>query len=247
MEGGTQEWYEQSFIYEEHVPRRVKYWAYSEALSVPSQSVFDVGCGVGNFLYWAQQSGKQVAGADFNRQSIEIAKKHLGLTDVYVGDVHSLNLQKRFDLVTLFEVLEHISDPVGTLVSLKRYISEDGHLAVSVPCYQRWPRLFDETADFPPHHLTLWTPKALKSCMEQAGYQVVSVKPKPLDVFDFGAHLKWRLKRMLIAGKPKAGASSPLVLAALPLTVTALRPLSWLMRVHPKAGGFTLVGIAKLR
>jgi SAM-dependent methyltransferase len=252
MKAGSQVWYEQSPLYTVRRPNKIKYWASAQALKLPAQSVFDVGCGTGEFLYWAKQSGRRVGGCDFNRHNIEGARSVLGLSGLYVGDVNQLDSLEQFDLVTMFEVLEHLGEPVEVLRSLRGMIRPGGFLAVSVPCYERWPRLFDEEADYPPHHLTLWTPAALKACFERAGFEVDQIQRKPLQVTDIGGHLKWRLRRLLRPGlsqhKGKNGAAVSSVLTrGNGVFAALLAPVCWTMRLYSGAGSFTLFGVARPR
>lgn len=252
MVAGTESWYRQSDLYTRKKPNRIKYWASVQALALPGKSVFDVGCGTGEFLYWAMRSGRRVGGCDFNQQNIESARESLGLTGLHVGDANQLNLGERFDLVTLFEVLEHLADPVEALRSLRRFIQPGGRLAISVPCYERWPRLFDDYADSPPHHLTLWTPAALEACLQRAGFDVIGVQRKPLQVTDIGGHLKWRLRRVLRGNVPAPQSSAPtkapnILTKGNGLFAALLAPVCWSMRLYPRAGSFTLLGVAHPR
>lgn len=245
MRAATQGWYEQSDVYN-RTPHRVLHWNFAEALKLPGQYVFDVGCGKGEFLYWAQKDGRKVAGADFNRASIESARKEFGIQDLHVGDVAQLQLDRAYDLVTMFEVLEHLPDPVSAAAAVKRLVKKDGLFVVSVPSYQRWPRLFDDQIDSPPHHLTLWTPEALTACLSRAGFKLKKIRVKPLQAADLGSHMKMRLKRLLGRnGKSSGPRSYNAMTSANGIAAAALAPLCWTMRMYPPAGGYTLLAISQ--
>lgn len=85
------------------------------------KSVLDVGCGAGAFLDLAQRYGLKTAGCEMNRLAARKAKEkgHLmleGSLDQWNHQLHS-----SFDLICLFQVLEHIPDPVAFLIKLKDF------------------------------------------------------------------------------------------------------------------------------
>lgn len=235
----------------------------------PGAELLDVGCAEGHFLHLARKAGFQVTGLDFNPDGLEIARRVFGISSVYQYSVEELGGRfpgRLFDAITIFEVLEHTADPLHTIVSVNRLLKPGGQLFVSVPGARRWPRLFHPEVDTPPHHLTLWTEEALRRLLERAGFRVHAIEAKPLAGEDLGMHLKWRLVKLLRggasakalnaqtngrsfhpnggektkedhAGKPGAAQSDLMRRAAM----AGLAPLCGVLRLHPRAGGFTLL------
>jgi SAM-dependent methyltransferase len=261
-------WYLSSWLYglrEENTKldgrKRAVPWNFGQALSVlrpaASNELLDVGCAEGHFLWLAQEAGFNVTGLDFNPHSLQIAKEVFGISSVYQCSVEELARQfpcTSYDVVTLFEVLEHTADPFETLCSLNKVLKPGGQLCLSVPGFRRWPVLFHPVVDAPPHHLTLWTEEALQRLLGRAGFRVLTLRAKPLQVDDLGVHLKWRLQEVLrkfqrAPGGEMAGKNSSL--AAKPPELTrsqmvhrlakgGLAPICWALRFNPRAGGFTL-------
>ena len=267
MAAASSEWYGSSWFYKLReagaggirVERTVP-WNFAKALSVVApgrgRRLLDVGCAEGHFLFLARRAGFQVTGLDFNPVSLKIAKETFGIPLVYQCSVEELAERfpnASFDVVTLFEVLEHTADPFGTLRSLSKVMKPGASLLLSVPGLKRWPALFHPEVDSPPHHLTLWTEEALRKVVERAGLCVRFVEGKPLQVDDFAIHVKWRLRGLFSRPGPNAGnkrggnpppgaiSTSRMDSAAMrALAKGALSPVCALLRLYRRAGGFTL-------
>jgi len=142
--------------------------------------LLDVGCGSGRFLARAAALGYTVTGFDFNPVAVQVARSRFGLKDVYCASVEEFRVQnpgRRFDVVTAFEVLEHVEDPRGFLQTLFRWLRPGGFLALSVPYRDRWPRFgVDEAWDLPPHHLTWWSRRAMTEALHRTGFQVQAIR-----------------------------------------------------------------------
>jgi SAM-dependent methyltransferase len=78
-----------------------------------SGSLLDVGTGTGQFLSFARESFT-VIGTEVSESAVRIAKNKYGL-DVKQGQVEDIHFDTRFDVITLFHVLEHVPNPLSTL------------------------------------------------------------------------------------------------------------------------------------
>lgn len=143
--------------------------------------VLDVGCGFGAFVRFAVDLGLDAYGFDFNRDSIEIGRSSLGLEQrIVTGDIGNLQTlfetKGLFDLVTLFEVIEHVPDPTALIRNVRKRLKPSGLLALSCPNEDRWSpggRIF---VDYPPHHLTRWRPVTLRTFLEKEGFEYVGLE-----------------------------------------------------------------------
>ena len=239
-------------------------WNFAQALrrlgSGKGTKLLDVGCAEGHFLNLAGKAGYEVTGLDFNPVSVEIARKLLGVSTVYQYSVEELGDRfpgTQFDAVTIFEVLEHTADPYQTVRSIYKLLKPGGQLFLSVPGNRRWPRFFHPEVDAPPHHLTLWSEEALVRLLERAGLRVHGVEIKPLGAEDLGIHLKWRWYDALRKFRPKSSSDAPTdksnavagrqggrekraVGMGREFVRLGLSPICWVLRLNPRAGGFTL-------
>ena len=202
--------------------KRRKFWNHSQLLLEPlgRGELVDVGCGPGAFLARAQSVGYSVTGIDFDREAVEQARS-------VVGDhVYTLSLEeflektdRRYDVVTFFEVLEHMDNPLEFMSAIRRVLKDGGHIALSVPNRCRWSRAINVSyVDFPPHHLTRWDTVSLGNFLRQCGFDVVTLREQPLDIdgvlvplfLIMPTRIVWhRLGRWFSRGRSRAGATSP--------------------------------------
>ncbi|MBI3967946.1 MAG: class I SAM-dependent methyltransferase [Chloroflexi bacterium] len=95
--------------------------------------LLDVGCGSGDFLYGMRRRGWRTVGVELSPSTAEYARTRLAL-DVRTGELHEAKLRAAsFDAVTLWDVIEHVHDPVGVLRQIRELLGPDGVLAMSTP------------------------------------------------------------------------------------------------------------------
>jgi SAM-dependent methyltransferase len=149
-------------------------WYHRAALDnmpVKSGSVLDVGCGNGAFVAAATARGYEAWGIDFSEKAIEAGRKHFGLKRLYHASTQELAERfgtQRFDVVTAFEVLEHMDDARSFVRELVALTAPGGYVIVSVPNRERRPRLLNE-GDLPPHHFTRWNADAVRRFLNDNG------------------------------------------------------------------------------
>jgi SAM-dependent methyltransferase len=123
--------------------------------------ILDVGCGSGSFLDLAKQAGYETCGIELNGQAA--AKARAGGHVVFEQLLHELNLTQTgeaFDLITLFQVLEHLSDPVGVLKQASALLKPGGFISIAVPSVEGIYRLIPfDPHQWPPHHVSRWRRK----------------------------------------------------------------------------------------
>ncbi|MGH9735914.1 MAG: class I SAM-dependent methyltransferase [Candidatus Acidiferrales bacterium] len=144
--------------------------------------LIDLGCGTGNFLAAARDAGFDVTGIEFDHAAVRFAQQHYGLTEVFAlhpEQFRKSRPQEYFDVVTFFEVLEHQDKPRQFLNLAKDLLASRGFLALSVPNRCRWQKGV-EPLDYPPNHLTRWSPKALRNLLESEGFEILSMRQEPL-------------------------------------------------------------------
>lgn len=130
--------------------------------------VLDVGCFNGFFVKKLLSLGYDALGVDFNKSAIAYGQEKLGLgMRVSTQTLEELFVQgKRFDVITLFEVLEHLPDAKTFLGEVTKLLKKGGVLILSTPnnkmCWR--PAL-----DYPPHHLSRFTTKSLEGYLSQLG------------------------------------------------------------------------------
>jgi SAM-dependent methyltransferase len=167
-------------------------WEYEQALAHlrSGDRVLDVGCGAGFFLELVRGAGGVAVGVEPSARARGSAlARGLDVRDVDIvaaGD----ELDSGFDLVSAFQVLEHVRDPVGFATALRERLRPGGALVIAVPNAQgslRWVR--DAPSEIPPHHLTRWSPSSIDALALALGLDLQHVALQPLERLHFG-HLE---------------------------------------------------------
>jgi len=95
--------------------------------------LLDVGCGTGLFLAVARRRGWETFGIDECVEATEHARSHFEL-EVLDGDFHAIAERgERFDVITMWDIIEHARDPVGLLASAKDLLAPGGVMGISTP------------------------------------------------------------------------------------------------------------------
>ncbi len=138
--------------------------------------LLDVGCGVGAFCQAAKLHGFEVAGIDVSATAVAEGQAR-GDVPLRVATLEEVvGAGERYDVVTAFEVLEHLSDPVAFLSEARKLLGPGGHLFATVP---RWdsPTVHEATRPdwLPPIHVSFFTAAALAEAGRRAGFPSVEV------------------------------------------------------------------------
>jgi hypothetical protein len=142
-----------------------------------------VGCGFGEFVRWAVDHGWEAWGWDQDRWAVDATVVPGRVVDDLGG------VDPPFDVITLWDVLEHVIDPIEFARSLKPLLSPDGRLFVCSPNFAairlRWPWLRRDPARFnalvrPEEHPVQFTETGVRLTLERAGYGAVEFLRPPL-------------------------------------------------------------------
>lgn len=122
------------------------------------RNVLDVGCGSGAFLDMARQERLDTYGLELNTVAGEKARaRGHKVYDKLLHEWASVPVPSGFDLITLFQVLEHVERPVEVIKQASRFLRPGGYIAVAVPSECGSLRLNPyDPAQWPPHHVSRW-------------------------------------------------------------------------------------------
>ena len=155
--------------------------------------VLDVGCGVGNFLAYARSRGWEGWGIDFDADAIAAGKRTFGLEHLEVASLEEFVTKHptlRFNLITFFDVFEHLDDHNAFLELTKGILAPGGAIALSVPYRRAWRWLIP--ADLPPRHLTRWDEASLETALAWHGFTIVFCRRFPASITTIALKLRFR-------------------------------------------------------
>ncbi len=166
-------------------------WEWGETISLLKQenpiennliNLLDIGCGSGTFLELVKKNSKRInaIGLDSTASSIdECNKKGVQALCCRLDEFRNYTSEK-IDVITLWHVLEHVSDPLGLIKTAKSIMTANGSIYFSVPLSPTSYEAFKlDPLNLPPHHLTRWSISSLKKLAEKSNMSIEFFFPKP--------------------------------------------------------------------
>jgi SAM-dependent methyltransferase len=150
-------------------------------------TLLDYGCGNGHFLIRAAQEGLQCDGAEYNPAYISHLQEDIKTCNFYtIADVLSGKAGKKYDVIRLSNVLEHLSNPTEVIEALKNHLTPEGIFLIEGPIehnfslaqafrntYFRVSKLLkpNRTINFPPYHIFFSNAQNQRNFFKKLGYQ----------------------------------------------------------------------------
>ena len=175
--------------------RRVKFVS---KLVKKNEKILEIGSGYGLFLEGMKKRGQNVIGIEISKEKREIAKK---ITKAQILDINILEKKikiPKVDVIVLFHVLEHISEPVKFLKNLRNMLKMNGRIVVEVPNHndhqlqlnKKYREFYWQRA-----HIHYFTPKIFQKVLEESGF---STEVKGIQRYSIENFFNWKL-----IGKPQ--------------------------------------------
>ena len=156
------------------------------------ETVWDIGCGYGLALKYFMAKGLRAFGNEPSYEGCEHANS-LGATVVQAGvdEINQLNKEK-FSLILCLNVLEHLRDPVSSLLTIRENLMHDESvLVIDVPNdFNTFQMVANDAFALkqwwicPPQHLNYFSSSSLKNTLEKCGFEVMAQESSfPLELF----------------------------------------------------------------
>jgi 2-polyprenyl-3-methyl-5-hydroxy-6-metoxy-1,4-benzoquinol methylase len=163
--------------------------------------LLDIGCSTGLFLAAAGKAGWHAQGLEYSADSSQVARDVHGL-DVKTGALQAgMYSPGSFDVITMWDVIEHLPDPSNTLKLIPQILKPGGLLVLKTPnvdgLYPRASLRVARRLDFwghaePPGHLFQFSASTLQKMASQAGLQTVALHHQRIPIsYSFGRVRQW--------------------------------------------------------
>ena len=146
-----------------------------------NNAVFDIGCGIGHFLSVAKKMNWQAKGIEISPDAVKICNDFN--LDVTCQDFLQVDIKRDYyDIVTMFEVLEHLTQPKEYLLKANKILRKGGVIVITTPNFncltrillkERW-RLIDK------EHLFYFTPGSFKKLIHDTNFRVLEFIAKDI-------------------------------------------------------------------
>jgi len=173
-----------------------RYKEYLERIETEKKTgqLLDIGFGRGDFLVTAREREWSTYGTEISEAAFILGKKR-GLK-VYYGELQEVNFHNgQFDVITMFEVIEHLQYPFSYLKEINRILRMGGVLILSTPNFNSLTRLCigRKWGVISPEHSYYFSCRTIENAFKKTGFQVEKILSKNINLHrairDFGINL----------------------------------------------------------
>jgi ubiquinone/menaquinone biosynthesis C-methylase UbiE len=141
--------------------------------------LLDIGCGIGYFLHLAKREGYEVEGADISVWAGKYSKEKYNI-DVITGNFLEISFtDKSYDLVTLWQTIEHLPTPNLFLEKIYKILKPGGYVCIATPDVESWiARFYGRfwNCYMPDEHICLFDFKSMKTILQKNGFDPYKIK-----------------------------------------------------------------------
>ncbi|HRS79494.1 MAG TPA: class I SAM-dependent methyltransferase [Spirochaetota bacterium] len=158
---------------------RIHFWFKNRALLIrnlfnkyvdKNSLIMDLGAGTGFMAKMLADCGYSVAAGEIHRNGLEYAKK-LGITDLYQFDLFNPPFSEHFDVISIFDVIEHFDEDIRALEIIHSMLKPNGMVVCTVPAHQWLWGGSDAMAS----HKRRYSKKKLTKSFEKAGFEILYI------------------------------------------------------------------------
>lgn len=147
-----------------------------EKMSI-GRNIFDVGAATGYFLDLAALRGWNTAGLEISNYAANIARKKGH--NIFLGNLKDVQLSEKLDVITMWDVLEHVKDPFSYIKTANKLLKDGGILIINtIDKGSLWAKLWGKhwLLIIPPEHLYYYSKKNLKILLEKNGFKIIDYR-----------------------------------------------------------------------
>ncbi len=159
----------------------------------PGDVVLDVGCGRGAFSKFVEQKNGKFFGLDFSQNAKKIAAENGIIVENISIQEYADKHPESVDVVTSFQVAEHVSDVKGFIEGKLKCLKVGGKMIIAVPSESSFlSQVTNGILNMPPHHITRWSDEVFEFIAKNYGLSLLSIEHERLQ----NVHARWYLSTL---------------------------------------------------
>jgi 2-polyprenyl-3-methyl-5-hydroxy-6-metoxy-1,4-benzoquinol methylase len=156
----------------------------SNFIKLDQKKILDIGCGTGNFIKTLQiiKKNNEIYALDHNEKAVRSLKEsNYNVKYFDLNCDNSIPFNQKFDIITMFDVIEHLNSFVSFDKIIDENLSDNGFIVITTPnsnSLQRYINQSGYTGEFDPTHRILYTPYTLDFFLRRRGLtKVINYTP----------------------------------------------------------------------
>lgn len=158
-------------------------------------TILDVGSGLGLFLEQFKNADAELYALEVSDTCISYMKKNSPYLSILKGDFLNMNIEKKFDVISMFEFIEHVISPLQVLQKAHKLLHKNGYLIITTPnignisfriLKRNWPAIH------PLHHNFYFEKSTLCNYLAKIGFKIKRLEEKNILYFSY-LHIRNRL------------------------------------------------------
>lgn len=150
------------------------------------KNFIDIGCGLGYFLNYIKQKNNTVFGIEKSESTAAIVRDKFNITVESPEFFLENKIEKKYDVVSMWHVLEHLYNPKNYISSIQKIIHDQSIIIIALPNHQSWDgRHYKEYwAGYDvPRHLWHFDASSINTLMSDLGFRCINMHRLPYDAF----------------------------------------------------------------
>ena len=150
-----------------------------------TKTILDFGCGTGDFLKVCYKDGWEITGIEPSVKARDIANQKLNNLVFDANEINNFK-NKKFDVITLWHVLEHLPNLKEAIINFKQLLKPNGVLVVAVPNFRSYDANYYQSywaAWDVPRHLWHFSQFSISKLFGEVNMKIVETRPMYFDAY----------------------------------------------------------------
>ena len=155
--------------------------------------ILDIGCGTGWFLEVAKEHGFKAYGQELGKELAHWTSERLA-TMIFDKPISKISTEIKFDVITMFDLLEHVPNPLQLISDCKNLLNKGGIIVVFTPNFDSLSvHVMKEYSNLvvPAEHLTYFTQKSVEFLAQKVNSKLIYYQTCGIDLGDLKSYYEW--------------------------------------------------------